>query len=425
MKHRFNPFIVASLLAFPAFTHTASAVDVIKDNNTNALNLGTSWLDDGLLGDITPATSPGHVAVWNSTVLAANLTDLGGNLSWAGIRIAEPGGLVTIRHAAGQTLTLGASGIDMSAASQNMNLMTAATANTAGTLAIGANQTWNIASGRTLSLFSTSNSANQRLSGSGNIEVTGGGIVNLNVGDQGSTTFAAGNGNDTYTGNWTISGGSKVISLRNGTHAWGQGTITLDNGTMSQTQGNWSFNNNITIAAGGGTIYSDSSGNSRYQNLTGVISGSGALGFNAIAAMTGQEGFILTGANTFNGPMTINANATVRIGGDATTSMNSTAAGTLGSIASTVAITNNGILGFGRTDEHTFANSISGSGIVRLGRAGGVLPASQVVTLSGTSNYTGATQVNAGRLNLTGTLTSAINVASGARSPAAAAPPDC
>jgi autotransporter-associated beta strand protein len=415
MKPKLNPFLVASLLAFPAFNHTASAVDVIKDNNANALNLGTSWLDDGGLGDITPATSPGHVAVWNSTVAAANSTDLGGNLSWAGIRIANPGSLVTIRHAAAQTLTLGASGIDMSAATQNLTLMSAATANTAGTLAIGANQTWNIASGRTLSVFSTSNSANQRLSGSGNIEVTGGGLVNLNIGDQGSTTFAAGNGNDTYTGNWTISGGSKVISLRNGTHAWGQGSITLDNGTMSQNSGNWSFNNNITIASGGGTIYSDSSGSNRYLNLTGVISGSGALSFNAIAAMTGQEGFILTGANTFTGPMTINSNATVRIGGDATTSTNSTGAGTLGSIPSSVAITNNGILGFGRTDEHVFANSIGGSGIVRLGRSGGVLPASQVVTLSGTSTYTGATQVNAGRLNLTGSLTSAITVASGAR----------
>jgi autotransporter-associated beta strand protein len=236
----------------------------------------------------------------------------------------------------------------------------------------------------------------------------------MNVGDLGSTTFAAGNGNDTFSGNWTIDGGAKVISLRNGTHAWGRGTITLDNGTMSQTQGNWSFSNTITVAAGGGTIFSDSSGNNRYMNLSGVISGSGALSFGAIAAMTGQEGFILTGANTFTGPMTIGANGTVRIGGDATTATNSTAAGTLGSIAASVAITNNGILGFGRTDAWTFANTITGTGIVRLGRTGGVLPATQVVTLSAANTYIGATQVNAGRLNLTGSLTSAITVASGA-----------
>lgn len=401
-----NRFLAASsALALAAISSSAWAADRFKQNNTTDLNLAGSW-------DTLPTSS--DVAVWNSTVTGANTVNLGANLDWAGIRIANPGGLVTIRHAAGQTLTLGASGIDMSAATQNLTLMTAVTTNTAGTLAISANQTWNIASGRTLSLFSTSGSANQRLSGSGNIEVTGGGIVNLNVGDAGSTSFAAENGNDTYTGNWTISGGSKVISLRNGTHAWGQGSITLDNGTMSQNSGNWSFSNNISVAAGGGTIFSDSSGTGRYLNLTGVISGSGALGFNSASAMTTQEGFILTGTNTFTGPMTINANGTVRIGGDATTTMNSTAAGTLGSIASSVAITNNGILGFGRTDAHTFANDITGTGIVRLGRASGVLPTTQVVTMSGTSTYTGATQVNAGRLNITGSLTSAVTVVSGA-----------
>lgn len=405
MKLSFNRFLKASLIAAATISSSAGAADRIKQNNTTDLNLAGSW-------DTLPTSS--DVAVWNNTVTATNAVNLGGNLDWAGIRIANPAGLVTVRYAAGQTLTLGASGIDMSAATQNLTLMSAAASNTAGTLAISANQTWNIASGRALTLFNTSNTANQRLSGAGNISVMGGGTVNLNVGDAGNLSFTANNGNDTYTGNWTISGGSKVISLRNGTHAWGRGTITLDNGTMSQGQGNWNFSNNITLAAGGGTIYSDSSGNARYMNLAGIISGNGNLSFGAVSAMTTQEGFILTGANTFTGPMTINANATVRIGGDATTSTNSTAAGTLGSIASSVAITNNGILGFGRSDSHTFSNSVSGTGIVRLGRADGTLPTTQVVTMSGASNYVGATRVNAGRLNLTGSLTSAITVASGA-----------
>lgn len=406
MKPQNRLLLAASI--FVAAAPAVHAVDVIKANNTNALNLGTSWS-----GGAAPGT--GDVAVWDGTVAAANTTDLGTDLSWAGLKIANPGGAVEIRHAANQTLTLGASGIDMSSATQNLTLLSAITANTAGTLAIGSNQTWNVASGRTLTLFSMSNSANQRLSGSGNINVNGGGTIFMNVGDLGSTSFTAGNGNDTFTGNWNISGGSKVVSLRNGTHGWGRGSITLDNGTMSQHQGNWSFSNNITVASGGGTIYSDSSGNNRYMNLTGVISGSGNLAFNAVAAMTGNEGFILTGINTFTGGMTINPYATVRIGGDATTTSNSASAGNLGSIAASVVVTNNGILGFGRTDEHTFSNNISGSGIVRLGRVGGVLPSSQVVTLSGTNTYTGGTQVNAGRLHLTGSLTSATSVSAGAR----------
>lgn len=385
----------------------ATAADVIKANNADNLNLVSSWS-----GGSAPTAA--DTAVWDSTVTAANTTNLGADLVWGGMEVTNPGGAVTVRFGAGQSLTLGGGGIDMSAATQNAAVMQAVTANTAGTLVVGADQTWNIASGRGLTLFSTSNSANQRLSGSGNLTVTGGGVVTMNVGDAGSTTFVAGNGNDTYTGNWTITGGSKVISLRNGTHAWGQGTITLDNGIMSQQQGNWSYSNAIVVGAAGGTITNDSSGNARYLNLTGTISGSGPLTFNSLAAITAQEGFILTGTNTFTGPMTIEPNGTVRIGGSATTTQNGTGAGTLGSINPSVAITNNGILGFGWTDAQTFANPISGSGIVRLGRTGGVLPATQVVTLSGASTYTGATQVNAGRLNLTGSITSPITVAAGA-----------
>lgn len=393
-------------LATPV-TGTATAADVIKANNTDNLNLGSSWT-----GSTAPTDS--DTAVWDSTVTGANTTNLGANLAWGGMKVTNPGGAATVRFGAGQSLTLGSGGIDMASATQNATVMQAATANTAGTLVVGADQNWNIASGRGLTLFSTSNTANQRLSGAGNLTVTGGGVVTMNVGDAGSTTFVAGNGNDTYTGNWTITGGSKVISLRNGTHAWGQGSVTLDNGIMSQQQGNWSYSNAIVVGAGGGTITNDSSGNNRYLNLTGTISGSGPLTFNSLAAMTAQEGFILTGTNTFTGPMTIEPNGTVRVGGSATTTQNGTGAGTLGSIDPSVAITNNGILGFGWTDAQTFANPISGSGLVRMGRTGGVLPTTQVVTLSGTSTYTGATQINAGRLNLTGSITSPITVASGA-----------
>lgn len=404
---RYRSVGAALLILVGPVAEMATAADVIKANNTDNLNLGTTW-DGGT------APTSADTAVWDSTVTAANATNLGADLVWGGMEVTSPGGAVTVQFGAGQSLTLGAGGIDMSAATQNASVMRSAVTNTAGTLVVGADQTWTIASGRGLTLFNTSNSANQRLSGSGNLTVTGGGVVTMNVGDAGSTSFTPGNGNDTYTGNWTITGGSKVISLRNGTHAWGQGSITLDNGIMSQQQGNWSYSNSIVVGAGGGTINNDSTGNSRYMNLTGTISGSGPLSFNSLAAMTGNEGFILTGANTFTGPMTIEPNGTVRIGGSVTTTQNGTGAGTLGSIEPSVAITNNGILGFGWTDAQTFANPISGSGIVRLGRTGGVAPTTQVVTLSGTSTYTGATQVNAGRLNLTGSINSPITVATGA-----------
>lgn len=373
----FRMLLGAALASAPI----AFAADVVHANNTNTANLGTAW---------TGGTAPGvnDVAVWDNTIPAGgNTTTMGGNLSWAGIRIGSVGGAIGLNTDATRTLTLGTSGIDMSAATADFTI--AAAAANAFTLTIGGSQTWNVASTRTLNIFGASNTVNQRLSGSGNINVSGGGTVKMSVGDSSSTGTDASNGNASFSGNWNVSGGSKLMSERNGSHAFGTGSITLDNGTISQHSGNWSWSNNIVVAAGGGTIYSDSSGSARYLDLTGVISGSGTLNFNAAAAMTTNEGFILTGANTFNGAIKIAANATVRLGGDATTTTNSNAAGTLGSLNSTATIENNGILGFGWTDTRTVANNISGTGVVRLGRIGGVLPTTAVVTLSGTNTYSG------------------------------------
>jgi hypothetical protein len=74
------------LLATLAFAHTATAQDIIKANNTDALNATTSWVGGSVPGS-------GNVAVWDSTVIAANTTSLGANQSWQGIRIANLTGI--------------------------------------------------------------------------------------------------------------------------------------------------------------------------------------------------------------------------------------------------------------------------------------------------------------------------------------------
>src|SRR6266571_4670167 len=93
--------------------HSARAVNIYKTNNTANLNTAASWTNN-----VVPGAA--DVAVWDNTVPGANTTLLGANLSWLGVRIADPGGLVTIN--AGSTLTVGASGIDLSAATQNLTL---------------------------------------------------------------------------------------------------------------------------------------------------------------------------------------------------------------------------------------------------------------------------------------------------------------
>src|SRR5688572_29681622 len=64
-----------------------NGADVLKDNNTNALNTPTSWVGGVVPGDL-------DIALWDSTVLGANSSAIGGSLSWCGIRVTNPGGAV-------------------------------------------------------------------------------------------------------------------------------------------------------------------------------------------------------------------------------------------------------------------------------------------------------------------------------------------
>ena len=158
-----------------ALGQTASVADIVKTNNTDNLNLGSSWV-----GGVAPGAS--DVAVWDSTVAGANTTVLGADLSWAGVRIANPGGLATIN--AGNTLTLGASGINMSSASQDLTLNNNVT--------LGTLQNWSVASGRTLRLGGAlARNAGSALrinlaDGTSNVYLTNGvpnGLLGTNMGD--------------------------------------------------------------------------------------------------------------------------------------------------------------------------------------------------------------------------------------------------
>ncbi len=130
--------VVAALLVLPHWTAHATN----KANNTDNLNLGSSWV-----GGV--ATGALDLGAWNSTVTAANTSQLGGNLSWQGISITNPGGAVTIQGAA-NTLTLGFAGINMNSATVDLTI-------SSGLILGGAqSQLWNVASGRTLTVNGSS-----------------------------------------------------------------------------------------------------------------------------------------------------------------------------------------------------------------------------------------------------------------------------
>ena len=128
-----SSFIAALLVLAPS---AAPAATRSKADNTSALNLAASW-------DTLPGT--GDVALWSSVVTAPNSTVLGADLGWAGIKVVAPGGPVTL--GAGNTLTIGPSGIDLSSATQNLTLNCG--------LVLQGQQSWSAAAGRSLNIAGT------------------------------------------------------------------------------------------------------------------------------------------------------------------------------------------------------------------------------------------------------------------------------
>jgi len=241
------------------------------------------------------------------------------------------------------------------------------------------------------------------VSGAGDIVIDGGGLI---YNDPGTTTgFDEPNTWDLFTGQLKIIGDSEYQTLRQGRTALGSGTVVLgtladggSSGSLSAISGNWTWTTDISLVGPANKIINRATGSGRRFKLQGVISGTGGLTFeDATGALTNlTTGFILTGANTLSGAVTIPAEVPVRVGGipgDST----STSAGESGSIG-TATIANEGILTFARTNVHAVDATISGLGNVVVGIGSGT--ATQEVTLNTVNTYEGTTTVFNGTLTI-------------------------
>ena len=369
---------------------TSQAAVVTKEISGTDLTLGGSWL-----GGTGPGS--GDVATWGtpSTASLGGALTIGAGVSWQGIDLQNATANVAITGTG--ALTLGISGITIAAAGKDLSLQ--GTSGNGGIL-IGGNQIWNTGAGRTLTIGHGANGVNQGLSGSGNISITGGGTVVIKPGDNstGSIGFT-GSGNATYSGNWEIGSGSRVTNFRNGANAWGTGSITLSGGTIAQNQGNWTWTNSINLTGSTTSTLEDanSSGTTRYLKLQGIISGSGNLSFTDPSnRMSADNGFIITGTNTMSGIITVGANADVRVGGiagnDTTTGVGTT--GTLGT-ANVVLSASTSTLSLSHSDAWTFANVVSGSGVLRIG-LNSLNGTTHVATVSGNNSHSGGTILQSG-----------------------------
>ncbi|MCP4563812.1 MAG: autotransporter domain-containing protein [Bosea sp.] len=248
----------------------------------------------------------------------------------------------------------------------------------------------------------------------------------------GSSTWTL-TGETTAVTPWRLAGGTLSIAS-DGSLGVTSGVLTFDGGTL-QTTANTTSARNVVINARGGTVQAGAD-----LSWSGVVSGSGAL------TKTGSGTLVLTGANTYTGGTTIAA-GTVQVGDGGTAgsitgnvandgtlafnrSDNATFAGAVsgsgslqqagggtltltgnsshtggttiragtlqlgdgGSTGSIVGdVANNGTLAFNRSDDVTFAGSVSGSGGVQKQGAGSL-------TLTGANSYSGGTVITAGTL---------------------------
>lgn len=301
---------------------------------------------------------------------------------------------------------------------------------------VGANGTGavNVESGGT---FTTSGTiAIGNLAGSnGTVTITGAGsrltAADLfSVGQAGTGTLTIGTGG-TVTAQSGVSvasqaGSSGTVNFGGGTLvtpslAAGSGTaqVNFNGGTLQALRNNPSFitgfsGTGLNIQAGGATI--DTGAFNVGTDSTSAFSGVGAL------TKTGSGTLTLLGANTFSGGMTVDAGTataasagtafgtgllTVNVG--ATADLNNFDTATGGLVGAGRVTLGSGTLTLDQNVNTTFSGVVSGSGGLTK-NGGGVLD------LSGANTYTGATNINAGTLQVEGSIgsSSLTTVGSGA-----------
>jgi autotransporter-associated beta strand protein len=272
------------LLRSPIFLLLAAIVqgaEISKLGTGTVLNDGASWN-----GGAAPGA--GDVALWASGSLRSGLT-LDSDLAWAGIKVSNPGGGVTI--GSGNILSLGASGINASVGNGNALSFS-------NTLHIASDQTWTIGA-------STGIGINGSLTGSNRtINVNGSGYMNFYGSASnfsGTINYGAGtrlnlrgsfNGKDVTLN--MISAKSVYADSLNGTIVIGDLSTSQTGATLGDS------NQNGTVTYEVGAVGNDSTwaglirnGNTDQTRVTSV-------------RKTGSGTWTLTGANTYTGSTIVN-----------------------------------------------------------------------------------------------------------------------
>jgi autotransporter-associated beta strand protein len=200
-----------------------------------------------------------------------------------------------------------------------------------------------------------------------------------------SVSFSNTTGSITLAGSAFAVGTNGIANLSGNAHTVGNNILLAGDATFNAVSNNLTFAGNVNNADS--RLMVDGAHNT---SIEGAVSGAGGL------TKTGSGKLVLSGANTYEGG-TVIAAGTLQIGNGGTN-------GALGSGA----VTNNAAMIFNRSDNTTVANLISGTGSVAKTGPGRL-------TMIGNNTYTGATTLEAGELNVNGSISnSAVTVQSGA-----------
>jgi fibronectin-binding autotransporter adhesin len=429
------------------------AANITKAGTGTDLTAGASWS-----GAVAPGTN--DIAVWDTGSLGTGLTLNSGTPGWLGIKV-NAGASSAISIGSGGTLTLGNSGIDMSAATVNASISSG--------LTLGAgHQFWNLKAGSSRTL--TVNGAFTRNTGSTLLLTTNaaGGIGTIAFNPplfngtvagawaiMTNTGTAANNSANGYTFATTNSTGiaayvgatpeTTTASAWGGIASGGSGTVNYDisiGGTPGQTglgrnvntlrytgggmtqQGNNTgvlLNANAIMNAGtgpftlaiGGSVFGITPSSTTLNELVLVAANAG-ININAYIANNVNPGVVtvcgpntvtLTGANTFTGNLNVNSGtlaAGLGLGDPGTATSQASALGNIGTAVSRSIIVNNGgtlSLTAGNT-LGTGASANTLSAITFVVNNGGVFQSGANATGAGWWNKIGNVNLNGGTIKV-------------------------
>lgn len=407
------------------------AATVVKANNSNDLNLPASWI-----GGVVPG--PLDIAQWNSTVTGANSTLLGADLSWLGLSVTNPGGAVTI--GGGNTLTLGTSGINMNAATQDLFISSNLTLGPGG-------QGWNVATGRTLTIssgtFTRSAGATLQIDSTSNTgtiaanpALTNGLLPWGSISSAGSASNNGGGGL-TYA---TVSSGN-LVPYTTATPLVGTALQAASDSSLlavnydsswngTATMGNPRFANTMRFTSTGGTIGQNSAAQLTLNGIMNAGSGLMTIQVFVVAPANGElvinsgsQGFVFTKSpNVATNSLTVTGNSTVNFTGATSaaatfTGATTVAGGTLQLSGATNFNTSSGFSINGSNAKLLYTSSVVGTNSITLtrGTLDGTTTVGNVTVGAGTggilTNGNGATTaIKTGNLTFQGAATVNANI---------------